>query len=126
MSISLVSFTEAYRAGGFMGTGVRSQRASYERGKAWRHARRNAKERADLVIAYQHNHVFDKPFGIIMAEELPERVTPPDWVKKWRHAKVDAGADINVIHGASLLREVEIVYHGLASSCAGFATPGQS
>jgi poly-gamma-glutamate synthesis protein (capsule biosynthesis protein) len=69
---------------------------------------RNAKERADLVIVYQHNHVFDKPFGIIMAEELPERLTPPDWVKKWTHAEVDAGADIIVMHGAPLLHGVEI------------------
>jgi poly-gamma-glutamate synthesis protein (capsule biosynthesis protein) len=72
---------------------------------------RNAKERADLVIVYQHNHVFDKPFGIMMAEELPERLTPPDWVKKWTHAEVDAGADIIVMHGAPLLHGVEI-YRG--------------
>jgi poly-gamma-glutamate capsule biosynthesis protein CapA/YwtB (metallophosphatase superfamily) len=69
---------------------------------------RNARERADLVIVYQHNHVFDKPFGIIMAEELPERLAPPDWVKKWTHAEVDAGADIIVMHGAPLLHGVEI------------------
>jgi poly-gamma-glutamate synthesis protein (capsule biosynthesis protein) len=30
---------------------------------------RNARERADLVIVYQHNHVFDKPFRTIMGEE---------------------------------------------------------
>jgi poly-gamma-glutamate synthesis protein (capsule biosynthesis protein) len=69
---------------------------------------RNARERADLVIVYQHNHVFDKPFGIMMAEELPERLAPPDWVKKWTHAEVDAGADIIVMHGAPLLQGVEI------------------
>src|SRR5262245_694626 len=31
---------------------------------------RVAATRADLVIVYQHNHIFDKPFGTIMREEL--------------------------------------------------------
>jgi poly-gamma-glutamate synthesis protein (capsule biosynthesis protein) len=62
-------------------------------------------------MVYQHNHVFDKPFGTIMQEELPERLTPPDWLKNWTHAEVDAGADIIVMHGAPLLHGVEI-YHG--------------
>src|SRR5690242_10292549 len=35
---------------------------------------RKASTSADLVIVYQHNHVFDKPFGTIMREELPERL----------------------------------------------------
>jgi poly-gamma-glutamate capsule biosynthesis protein CapA/YwtB (metallophosphatase superfamily) len=72
---------------------------------------RDASKRADLVIVYEHNHVFDKPFGTIMLEELPERLAPPDWLKKWTHAEVDAGADIIVMHGAPLLHGVEI-YHG--------------
>lgn len=72
---------------------------------------RDAKKRADLVIVYEHNHVFDKPFRTIMLEELPERLAPPDWLKKWTHAEVDAGADIIVMHGAPLLHGVEI-YHG--------------
>jgi poly-gamma-glutamate capsule biosynthesis protein CapA/YwtB (metallophosphatase superfamily) len=72
---------------------------------------RDAKKQADLVIVYQHNHVFDKPFRTIMLEELPERLGPPDWLKKWTHAEVDAGADIIVMHGAPLLHGVEI-YHG--------------
>jgi poly-gamma-glutamate synthesis protein (capsule biosynthesis protein) len=72
---------------------------------------RNARKRADLVIVYEHNHVFDKPFRTIMLEELPERLAPPDWLKKWTHAEVDAGADIIVMHGAPLLHGVEI-YHG--------------
>jgi poly-gamma-glutamate synthesis protein (capsule biosynthesis protein) len=74
------------------------------------HSIRDASKRADLVMVYQHNHVFDKPFGTIMQEELPERLTPPDWLKKWTHAEVDAGADIIVMHGAPLLHGVEI-YH---------------
>jgi len=28
---------------------------------------RNAHNQADLVIVYQHNHIYDKPFGLIMA-----------------------------------------------------------
>jgi poly-gamma-glutamate capsule biosynthesis protein CapA/YwtB (metallophosphatase superfamily) len=72
---------------------------------------RDARKQADLVIVYEHNHVFDKPFGTIMSEELPERLAPPDWLKKWTHAEVDAGADIIVMHGAPLLHGVEI-YHG--------------
>ena len=69
---------------------------------------RNARKQADLVIVYEHNHVFDKPFSTIMLEELPERLAPPDWLKKWTHAEVDAGADIIVMHGAPLLHGVEI------------------
>jgi poly-gamma-glutamate capsule biosynthesis protein CapA/YwtB (metallophosphatase superfamily) len=71
----------------------------------------NARQRADLVIVYEHNHVFDKPFRTIMLEELPDRLAPPDWLKKWTHAEVDAGADIIVMHGAPLLHGVEI-YRG--------------
>jgi poly-gamma-glutamate capsule biosynthesis protein CapA/YwtB (metallophosphatase superfamily) len=72
---------------------------------------RDATKRADLVIVYEHNHVFDKPFRTIMLEELPERLAPPEWLKKWTHAEVDAGADIIVMHGAPLLHGVEI-YRG--------------
>jgi poly-gamma-glutamate synthesis protein (capsule biosynthesis protein) len=69
---------------------------------------RAARERADLVVVYQHNHVFDIPFGTIMAEELPERLVPPAWLKAWAQAEVDAGADVVVMHGAPLLHGVEI------------------
>jgi len=69
---------------------------------------RDARKQADIVIVYEHNHVFDKPFRTIMLEELPERLAPPDWLKKWTHAEVDAGADIIVMHGAPLLHGVEI------------------
>jgi poly-gamma-glutamate synthesis protein (capsule biosynthesis protein) len=72
---------------------------------------RDASARADLVVVYQHNHIFDKPFGTIMREELPERLVPPDWLKKWTHDEIDAGADIVVMHGAPLLHGVEI-YRG--------------
>jgi poly-gamma-glutamate capsule biosynthesis protein CapA/YwtB (metallophosphatase superfamily) len=69
---------------------------------------RNAKKEADLVVVYQHNHVFEKPFGMIFTEELPERLVPPAWIKKWTHEEVDAGADIVAMHGAPLLHGVEI------------------
>jgi len=72
---------------------------------------REASKKADLVIVYEHNHVFDKPFRTIMLEELPERLGPPDWLKKWTHAEVDAGADVIVMHGAPLLHGDEI-YRG--------------
>ena len=71
---------------------------------------RNAHKQADLVIVYQHNHIFEKPFGTIMSEELPERLVPAPWIKEWTHEEVDAGADIIVMHGAPLVHGVEI-YH---------------
>lgn len=71
---------------------------------------RDARERAGLVIAYEHNHVYDKPFKTMMEEELPDRLVPPDWVRKWAHRLIDAGADIVVMHGAPLVQGVEI-YH---------------
>jgi poly-gamma-glutamate synthesis protein (capsule biosynthesis protein) len=42
---------------------------------------------------------------------MQERLAPNDWLKKWTHEEVDAGADIVVMHGAPLLHGVEI-YHG--------------
>ena len=73
---------------------------------------RDARQHADLVIVYQHNHVFgNHSFSSIFTEGLQERLAPNDWLKKWTHAEVDAGADIIVMHGAPLLHGVEI-YHG--------------
>ena len=72
---------------------------------------RRAATVADIVIVYQHNHVFDKPFGTLFTEALPERLRPADWLKKWVHAEVDAGADLIVMHGAPLLHGIEL-YHG--------------
>jgi poly-gamma-glutamate capsule biosynthesis protein CapA/YwtB (metallophosphatase superfamily) len=73
---------------------------------------RNARQHADLVIVYQHNHVFgNHSFSTIFTEGMQERLAPNDWLKKWTHAEVDAGADIVVMHGAPLLHGVEI-YHG--------------
>ena len=72
---------------------------------------REARQHADLVIVYEHNHVFlNRPFASITNEELPERLAPADWLKKWTHEEVDAGADIIVMHGMPLLHGVEI-YH---------------
>ncbi len=73
---------------------------------------REARAHADLVIVYQHNHVFsNRPFSEVFGEGLPERLAPPDWLKKWVHAEIDAGADMVVMHGAPLLHGIEI-YHG--------------
>jgi poly-gamma-glutamate capsule biosynthesis protein CapA/YwtB (metallophosphatase superfamily) len=73
---------------------------------------RDARQHADLVIVYQHNHVFgNHSFTTIFTEGLQERLAPNDWLKKWTHEEVDAGADIIVMHGAPLLHGVEI-YHG--------------
>src|ERR1700722_13427053 len=73
---------------------------------------RDARQHADLVIVYQHNHVFaNHSFGTIFTEGMPERLAPNDWLKKWTHAGGGDGADIIVMHGAPLLHGVEI-YHG--------------
>jgi poly-gamma-glutamate synthesis protein (capsule biosynthesis protein) len=73
---------------------------------------RDARQHADLVIVYQHNHVFgNHSFATIFTEGMQERLAPNDWLRKWTHAEVDAGADIIVMHGAPLLHGVEI-YHG--------------
>jgi poly-gamma-glutamate capsule biosynthesis protein CapA/YwtB (metallophosphatase superfamily) len=73
---------------------------------------RDAHTHADLVIVYQHNHVFgNRSFSTIFTEGMPERLAPNEWLRKWTHAEVDAGADIIVMHGAPLLHGVEI-YHG--------------
>ena len=73
---------------------------------------RDARQHADIVIVYQHNHVFgNHSFATIFTEGMPERLAPNDWLRKWTHAEVDAGADIIVMHGAPLLHGVEI-YRG--------------
>jgi poly-gamma-glutamate synthesis protein (capsule biosynthesis protein) len=73
---------------------------------------RDAHAHADLVIVYQHNHVFgNRPFGKVYAEELPDRLVPNQWLVKWTHEEIDAGADIIVMHGAPVLHGMEI-YHG--------------
>jgi poly-gamma-glutamate capsule biosynthesis protein CapA/YwtB (metallophosphatase superfamily) len=73
---------------------------------------REARQRADLVIVYQHNHVFgNRSFATIFSEGMPERLAPNAWLKKWVRAEVDAGADMVVMHGAPLLHGVEF-YRG--------------
>jgi poly-gamma-glutamate synthesis protein (capsule biosynthesis protein) len=73
---------------------------------------RDARKQATLVIVYQHNHVFGThSFATIFTEGMQERLAPNEWLQKWTHAEVDAGADIVVMHGAPLLHGVEI-YHG--------------
>jgi poly-gamma-glutamate capsule biosynthesis protein CapA/YwtB (metallophosphatase superfamily) len=73
---------------------------------------RDARAHADFVIVYQHNHVFaNLSFSTIFTEGMPQRLAPNEWLVKWTHQEIDAGADIVVMHGAPLLHGVEI-YHG--------------
>lgn len=73
---------------------------------------RDARQHADFVVVYEHNHVFrNRPFGLMVSEELPERLVPADWLKRWTHEEIDAGADVIVMHGVPLLHGVEI-YRG--------------
>jgi poly-gamma-glutamate capsule biosynthesis protein CapA/YwtB (metallophosphatase superfamily) len=73
---------------------------------------REARQHADLVIVYQHNHVFgNHSFSTIFSEGMAERLGPNDWLVKWTHAEIDAGADIVVMHGAPLLHGIEL-YRG--------------
>jgi len=68
----------------------------------------DASKKADLVVVYQHNHVFDKPFGELYTEGLPDRMRPSPWLIKWVHQEIDAGADLVVMHGAPNLHGIEI------------------
>lgn len=73
---------------------------------------RDARQHADFVIVYQHNHVFgNRSFATLFTEGMSERLAPNAWLKKWTHDEVDMGADIVVMHGAPLLHGVEI-YRG--------------
>ena len=73
---------------------------------------RDARQHADVVIVYQHNHVFgNRAFSTIFTEGLPERLAPNPWLTGWTHEEIDAGADIVVMHGAPLLHGIEI-YRG--------------
>ena len=70
---------------------------------------REARARADLVVVYQHNHVFaNKSFSTIFSEGMAERLAPQQWLTDWTHAEVEAGADVVVMHGAPLLHGIEI------------------
>lgn len=73
---------------------------------------RDARQRADIVIVYQHNHVFgNHSFSTIFTEGMSERLAPNPWLRKWTHDEIDAGADIVVMHGAPLLHGIEL-YRG--------------
>jgi poly-gamma-glutamate capsule biosynthesis protein CapA/YwtB (metallophosphatase superfamily) len=73
---------------------------------------RDARQRADVVIVYQHNHVFSNhSFSALFTEGMSERLAPNPWLVKWTHDEIDAGADLIVMHGAPLLHGVEI-YRG--------------
>ena len=70
---------------------------------------REARTRADLVVVYQHNHVFgNRSFNTIFSEGMGERLEPNAWLRDWTHAEVTAGADVVVMHGAPVLHGIEI------------------
>jgi poly-gamma-glutamate synthesis protein (capsule biosynthesis protein) len=69
----------------------------------------DARQHADLVIVYQHNHVFgSRAFSTLFSEGMTERLAPNKWLTDWTHEEVRAGADIVVMHGAPLLHGIEI------------------
>src|SRR5262245_44800722 len=73
---------------------------------------RDARQRADLVIVYQHNHGFgNHSFSTIFTGGMPERLAPNPWLITWAHDEIDAGADLVIMHGAPLLHGLEI-YRG--------------
>ena len=44
---------------------------------------REARRHADVVIVYQHNHVFgNRSFATIFNEGMPERLAPNDWLRR--------------------------------------------
>lgn len=70
---------------------------------------REARQHADIVIAYQHNHVFSNhSFANVFTEGLNERLAPNPWLRAWAHQQIEAGADIVVMHGAPLLHGIEM------------------
>lgn len=70
-----------------------------------------AREHADFVISYNHNHVYDKDFIELVRDRHPDRELPPNWTKSWSRQQIDAGADIVVMHGLPLVQGLEI-YRG--------------
>jgi poly-gamma-glutamate synthesis protein (capsule biosynthesis protein) len=47
-------------------------------------------------------------FATIFSEGMAERLEPNEWLRKWTHAEVEAGADVVVMHGAPLLHGIEM------------------
>lgn len=69
----------------------------------------DASRRADVVIAYQHNHDWE-----------PDMAMVPAWQRAFARRCVDAGASVFVGHGAPLLQGVEVyrgapVFYGLGN-----------
>lgn len=63
---------------------------------------KEASARADVVIAYQHNHYWEK-----------DMANTPPWQRSLARRAIDAGASIFAAHGAPLLHGIEI-YKGKA------------
>lgn len=68
-----------------------------------------AAQKADLVIAYQHDHYWE-----------PDWQRTPDWKRRWARRCIDAGAHAYISHGVPLVHGVEIykqrpIFYGLGS-----------
>lgn len=68
-----------------------------------------ARRHAEVVVVSVHTHEFGQ------TED-----TPPDFIRAFTHAAIDAGADIVVAHGPHLLRGIEVyrdrpIFHSLAN-----------
>jgi poly-gamma-glutamate synthesis protein (capsule biosynthesis protein) len=75
-----------------------------------------AREEADLVVVSHHNHHYPgvelpRDFKQFLLSELPERLSPPNWLESWARRLVDAGADVVAGHGPPFLHGMEI-YRG--------------
>ncbi|MFN3514778.1 MAG: CapA family protein [Phenylobacterium sp.] len=72
-------------------------------------ALRSAKARADVVIAYHHNHDWE-----------PDNTQVPEWQRRFAKACAAAGASVFVGHGAPVLQGVEVfegvpLFYGLGN-----------
>lgn len=71
---------------------------------------REARRNADVVMAYQHNHYWERP----------NIETTPEWQRGFARACIDAGASLFAAHGPPLLHGIEMykgapLLHGLGS-----------
>lgn len=69
----------------------------------------DAARRADVVIAYQHNHDWE-----------PDNAMVPDWQRAFARRCVEAGASVFVGHGAPVLQGIEVhagapLFYGLGN-----------
>lgn len=71
---------------------------------------KDAKDKSDVIIVSVHSHQFDGS----------EKTNPPEFIRLFSHACIDAGADIIVSHGPHLIRGIEeysggVIFYGLGN-----------